>query len=228
MAYSLGQSVVSPTYLEFFGLTRPPFARISEPSQLFQTEQYSLLMEHLGNATKRADCLVALCGARGAGKSTLLNQYIAGLGHQITFIAVDDSCRGEEGFYCEFLTQIGFTDISGTPNELRNITSEFLKYRGNAGDPVLVIVDNAHKTEPIVLEQIRHIAQITANGRRAVSVVLAGDADLKRVLDSPAMSHTRFDSHIVFHIRAYTEEETANYVWHRPVSYTHLRAHETT
>ncbi|MBT8106278.1 MAG: AAA family ATPase [Woeseiaceae bacterium] len=214
MARSLEQTVFYPTYLEFFGLTRPPFARIAEPSQFFQTEQYSLLMGHLGNATKRADCLVALCGARGAGKSTLLNQYISNLGHQSTFVAVDGSCDGEEGFYCEFLTQIGFTDISGTAGELRNITSEFLKYRGDAGDPVVVIVDNAHKTDPIVLQQIRHIAGITTNGGRVVSVVLAGDADLVRVLDSPAMSHTRFDSHVVFNIRAYTEDETANYVWH--------------
>jgi general secretion pathway protein A len=215
LAYSLEQSAVSPTYLEFFGLTKPPFAPIVEQSQFFQTEQYALLMEHLGDATERADCLVALCGASGAGKSTLLNQYIASLGHQITFVAVDESCHGEEGFYREFLMQIGFTDISGTARELRNITSEFLKYRGNAGDPVLVIVDDAHKIEPVVLEQVRHIAAIKANDRRVISVVLAGDADLVRVLDSPPMSQTRFDSHIVFNIRAYTEEETANYVWHR-------------
>jgi hypothetical protein len=33
-------------------------------------------------------------------------------------------------------------------------------------------------------------------------------------MDSPAMSQIKFSSHVQFNIRVYTEEETANYVWH--------------
>jgi regulator of replication initiation timing len=34
-------------------------------------------------------------------------------------------------------------------------------------------------------------------------------------MGSPAMSQVTFHSHVHFNIRVYTEEETANYVWHR-------------
>jgi hypothetical protein len=53
-----------------------------------------------------------------------------------------------------------------------------------AGDPVLMMIDNAQLVNPTVF------------------------------MESPAMSQTKFQSHVQFAIRVYTEEETANYVWH--------------
>jgi type II secretory pathway predicted ATPase ExeA/septal ring factor EnvC (AmiA/AmiB activator) len=204
-----------PTYLEFFGLKRPPFARLSRPSQIFHTEQYSLLMSHLATATEQSDCLVVICGADGSGKTTLLNRYITSLGDDICYVTIDETCNGEKKFYCAFLRQLGFSDITGTSRELWRITKEFLVHRGMAGDSVLLMIDNAHLINPTVLEQIRRISAIKVKDRRVLSIVLAGTSGLERIMDSPAMSQVEFHSHVHFNIRVYTEEETANYVWHR-------------
>ncbi|MCP4301781.1 MAG: AAA family ATPase [Gammaproteobacteria bacterium] len=215
MERSLEQHVADPTYLEFFGLTQPPFARLSDPCQLFQSEQYSLLMEHLANAATNTDSLVVICGADGSGKSTLLNRFITTNADNVSCVVIDETCRGEEQFYSAFLTQIGFEEISGTAGELRNITKEFLVCRGIANDHVLIIIDNAHLTDPMILEQLRWLCEIKIKDRRVLSVVLGGNADIVRVVDAPAMRQTKFRSHVVFSIRNYSEEETANYVWHR-------------
>jgi type II secretory pathway predicted ATPase ExeA/septal ring factor EnvC (AmiA/AmiB activator) len=203
-----------PTYLEFFGFERPPFARLSRPSQVFHTEQYSLLTAHLAVATEQSDCLVVICGADGSGKTTLLNRYITGLSDEISFATIDETCNGEKQFYLAFLRQLGFKDITGKSRELRRITEEFLLNRGMAGDPVLMMIDNAHLVKPTVLEQLRRISAIKARNRRVLSVVLAGNSDLVGIMDSPAMSQIKFRSHVLFNIRVYTEEETASYVWH--------------
>ncbi len=215
MVRSLEQPVVDPTYLEFFGLTQPPFARLADPGQLFPSEQYSLLMEHLANASTNTDSLVVICGADGSGKSTLLNRFITSIRDHISCVVIDETCHGEEQFYSAFLTQIGFADITGTAKELRNITKEFLVCRGIASDHVLVIIDNAHLTDPMIIEQLRWLCEIKIKDRRVLSVVLAGNADIVRVVDAPAMRQTKFRSHVVFSIRNYSEEETADYVWHR-------------
>ena len=214
MARALENPAADPTFLEFFGFTRPPFARLSKPSQVFHTEQYSLLMSHLASATEQPDCLVVICGADGSGKTTLLNRYIASLNEDISFATVDESCTGEKQFYCKFLRQLGFTDITGTPRELRRITKEFLVHRGMSGDPFLMVVDNAHLINPTVLEQLRRLSAIKIQDRRVLSVVLTGNSDLASVMDSPAMSQLKFRSQIRFNIRVYTEDETANYVRH--------------
>jgi type II secretory pathway predicted ATPase ExeA len=101
-------------------------------------------MAHLATATERPDCLVAICGADGSGKTTLLNRYITSLGEDVCFATIDETCNGEKDFFCAFLKQLGFTEISGTSSELWRITKEFLVHRGMAGDPVLLIIDNAH------------------------------------------------------------------------------------
>ena len=215
MVRALENPGTDPTYLEFFGLKRPPFARLSRPSQIFHTEQYSLLMSHLATATEQSDCLVVICGADGSGKTTLLNRYITSLGDAICYVTIDETCNGEKKFYCAFLRQLGFSDITGTSRELWRITKEFLVHRGMAGDSVLLMIDNAHLINPTVLEQIRRISAIKVKDRRVLSIVLAGTSGLERIMDSPAMSQVEFHSHVHFNIRVYTEEETANYVWHR-------------
>ena len=214
MVRALENPGTEPTYLEFFGFTRPPFGRLSRPSHIFHTEQYSLLMAHLATATEQPDCLVVMCGADGCGKTTLLNRYITSLGDDISYATLDETCNGEKPFYSAFLKQLGFTDITGTSRELRRISKEFLVHRGMAGDTVLMIIDNAHQINPTVYEQLRLMSAIRVKNRRVLSVVLAGNSDLERIMDSPAMSQIKFHSHVHFNIRVYTEEETANYVWH--------------
>lgn len=189
--------------------------RLPLASHIFHTEQYSLLMAHLASATEQSDCLVVVCGANGSGKTTLLNRYIASLSNDSSYATIDENCNGEKQFYCALLSQLGFNGITGTTRELRRIAKEFLVHRGMAGDPVLMMIDNAHLINPTVLEQLRWISAIKVKDRRVVSVVLAGNSDLARIMDSPAMSQTKFHSHVRFNIRAYSEDEIGNYISHR-------------
>ena len=214
MARSLATPGNDPSYLEFFGLTQPPFAHLERPSHIFDTEQYSLLTAYLARAAEQPDCLVVICGADGSGKTTLLAQFISGFADNISFATIDESCTSEKQFYCAFLRQLGFSDITGTVHELRCITREFLVHSGMAGDPVLMLIDNAHLINQTIIEQLLWVSAIRVRGRRVLSLVLAGNSDLARVIDSPPMSQIKFRNHVQFNLRVYTEEETANYVWH--------------
>ena len=204
-----------PTYLEFFGMKRPPFARLSVPSQLFHSDQYSVLADHLASATERSDFLLVLCGAEGSGKTTLLNRHILNLDEDVSYATFDETCADGTQFYYGLLRQLGFHDISGKLNELRNIAREYLTHRGIAGDPVLVIIDNAHLVCASVLEQLRWIAETSVKNRRVLSAILTGNSDLPRIMASPAMRKVRFKHHINFTIRVYSEQETEDYVRHR-------------
>ena len=204
-----------PAYLEFFGMKRPPFAKLSVPSQLFHSDQYSVLADHLASATEQSDFLLVLCGAEGSGKTTLLNRHIVNLDEDVSYATFDETCANGTQFYCGLLRQLGFHDISGKLNELRNIAREFLIHRGTAGDHVLLIIDNAHLVCASVLEQLRWIAGTKVKDRRVLSVVLAGNSDLVRIMGSPAMQNLRFQRHVDFNIRVYSEQETEDYVRHR-------------
>jgi type II secretory pathway predicted ATPase ExeA len=203
-----------PTYLDFFGMARAPFCSLPAPSEIFYSDQCSLLNSHLTGATEKPDSLVVVCGADGSGKTTLLNQYLAGLGDDLCHAAFDETCVEATQFYCSFLTQIGFGEISGTLRELQRITREFLIHQGKRGEHVLFIVDSTQLVRPAVLEQLRWIAEINIDNEHVLSVVLAGNLNLPRILDSPAMRSLKFRYQTNFHIRAYSEIETDDYVRH--------------
>ena len=215
MARALKNPDAVPTYLEFFGMTRPPFSKLTGPTPIFHSEQYSLLMSHLASGTERSDCLIVVCGADGSGKTTLLNRYIAGLDEDVCYAAFDETCADGTQFYLAFLRQLGFSDIAGKLRELRRITREFVIHRAIAGDPVLVIIDNAHLISPAVLEQLRWICETKVEDRRVLSVILAGNNDLPRIMESPAMRLLKFRTHVDFNIRVFTEAETEDYIRHR-------------
>ena len=204
-----------PTYLEFFGMKRPPFAKLSVPSQLFHSDQYSVLADHLAGATEQSDFLLILCGTEGSGKTTLLNRHILDLDEDVSYATFDETCADGTQFYCGLLRQLGFHDISGKLNELRNIAKEFLIHRSTAGDHLLLIIDNAHLVNASVLEQLRWIAGTKVKDRRVLSAVLTGNSDLARIMGSPAMRNLRFQRHVDFNIRVYCEQETEDYVRHR-------------
>jgi type II secretory pathway predicted ATPase ExeA len=209
------KNVAVPTYLDFFGMSRAPFARVSDATLLFHAEQYSLLYAHLSDATEHADRLLVIRGAEGLGKTTLLNRYTANLDPNFSFATFDQTCLDGTQFYCELLRQLGFTDITGTLTELRHISREFLIHRGLAGDPVLLIIDNAHLVSATILEQLQWLSNVEVKGACVISLVLAGNSDLARIMASPAMSLLKFSTHINFSIRVLTEQETDDYVRHR-------------
>ncbi len=209
------KNVAVPTYLDFFGMSRAPFARVSDATLLFHAEQYSLLYAHLSDATEHADRLLVIRGAEGLGKTTLLNRYTANLDPSFSFATFDQTCLDGTQFYCELLRQLGFTDITGTLTELRHISREFLIHRGLAGDPVLVIIDNAHLVSASILEQLQWLSNVAVKGACVISLVLAGNSDLARIMASPAMSLLKFGTHIDFSIRVFTEQESDDYVRHR-------------
>lgn len=216
MARSPESLAVDATYLEFFGLARPPFGELAHPDEQFQSEQHLLLMEHLEFAAANADSLVVVRGADGSGKSTLISRFIGAIQDQVCCALIDAaSNQGVVPFYRTFLQQIGFDQITGTANELANITKEFLVCRGMARDHVLVIIDNTHLADPRILEQLQRLCGVRIRDRRAISVVLFGNADIVRVVDAPAMRQTVFAHHVVFNIRSYSEHDTAGYIRHR-------------
>lgn len=215
MAQAQEKPVGEPEYLEFFGLRRPPFEQLPEKSQIFDSEQYSLLMSHLDAATESTDCFVLVRGADGTGKTTLLNRFLNNLDKNFIFATIDDSCSTDTGFYSTILKQLGFKDITGSMTELRLITQAYLVQRTSAGDTVLLVIDNAHRLTAKVLQQLQWLSEQRFRGRRVLSIVMAGNSDIARIIDSPALQELKFRSHVDFHIRVFREEETAKYVHFR-------------
>lgn len=203
------------TCLEHFGLREDPFGPLSNAEAFYHAEQYSLLFSELARNTECVNGRVVIYGERGSGKTLLLNRYAAGLEERVCFASIDDSCTGGVELLTSMLEQFGFEDVSGTLDQLRNITRELLIHQGKHGNPVLLIVDNVHRLPPTVLEELRWTASIRQDGEAVANMVLAGLPALANIVASPAMRDSLGRRHFRFNVRAFTEDETRDYVDHR-------------
>ncbi|HEY7753276.1 MAG TPA: FHA domain-containing protein [Steroidobacteraceae bacterium] len=215
MAIPLRSDNVEPAFLPFFGMKRAPFLNLSAPTEVFNSNQCSLLDSHLAAATRRADSLVVILGVDRIGKTTLLNRFIAGLDDGLCYATFDETCVEGVQLHRSFLDQIGLGEIIGTLSELRHITSEYLVHQAKNGQHAVLFVDNAHLARPTVLEQLRWIAGIKLDGVRVCSMVFVGNLSFRRILQSPAMRSLDFRHQTTFHVRALCEGETDDYIRHR-------------
>ena len=205
----------APSYLDFFGMERAPFSGPTAPSEIFHSDQYSLLDSHLADAANEPGSLILVCGADGAGKTTLLNKHVSGLGDDLCYATFDATCTEGLQFYSSFLAQIGFGEVRGSLHELQGITREFLIHCARSGRPVLLFLDDAQLARPAVLEQLRSAGELRKGNEHVISIVLAGNSNLPRIVDSPAMGSLKFRHETRFHVRAYSEIETNDYVRHQ-------------
>jgi type II secretory pathway predicted ATPase ExeA len=206
---------MEPAFLPFFGMKRAPFLSLSSPADMFHTDQSALLRSHLEAATRKPDSIVVVLGADRIGKTTLLNEYVAGLADETCYATFDETCVEAIQFLRSFLEQIGLGEVVGTLNELQHITSEYLVHQARHGQHAVLFVDNAHQARPAVLEQLRWIADVRCGAVRNCSMVLAGNLSFQRIMGSPAMRSLAFHHQTSFHIRAFSEGETDDYIRHR-------------
>lgn len=196
-------------------MERAPFGRPTAPSEIFHSDQCSQLDARLAEAADQPGSLILVCGADGAGKTTLLNRHVSGLADDLCYATFDATCEEGSHFHTSFLAQVGFGEIRGSQHELQAITREFLIHCGRSGRPVVLFLDDAQLARPAVLEQLRSTAELKTGNEHVISIVLAGNPNLPRIAESPAMRSLKFRRETRFHVRAYSESETNDYVRHQ-------------
>jgi len=79
----------------------------------------------------------------------------------------------------------------------------------------LLVVENAQNMHPSVLEELRCLAAIQAEGARILKILLLGQPSLNLVLDSPRMAELVAGSVPRYSLGPLSEDQTAAYVAHR-------------
>src|SRR5678816_3416359 len=119
--------------------------------------------------------------------------------------------------------------------------NDFLLRTHAVGQNNVLIIDEAQQLSAEVLEQLRLLTNLETNERKLLQIVLIGQPELRTMLERPDLEQLAQRVIARFHLNALSIKETEHYIRHRlsvagmtrsqsrlmPVSYTHLRAHET-
>ncbi|MCK5336213.1 MAG: AAA family ATPase [Gammaproteobacteria bacterium] len=158
---------------------------------------------------------VVITGEIGSGKTTLIQKLLSEIDENINVAKIFQTQLDEVEFLQAVLVEFGMNPFSAKKVELLNMLNQFLidSYMNNKH--VVLIVDDAQNLSKRVLEEICMLSGVETQKEKILHVILVGQPELNKTLESPDMEQLLQRISLRYHMRALTEDETKKYVEHR-------------
>ncbi|MGE0113641.1 MAG: AAA family ATPase [Steroidobacteraceae bacterium] len=201
--------------LATWGLDAPPFSELAADTYFFPGEQYLRALDFMRRVLCSRVSAGVLTGERGVGKSVLVRSFITGLDDRILVAHVQRTDMAPRQFLLEVLRQFGVELDQNDRTDGRLLLERYITHQVSNGRICLLIVENAQGMQPLVLEELRHIASWEADGMRLVKLLLLGQPLLNHVVDSPRLVRLVPTGVPRVCIAPLSEDQLSAYVAHR-------------
>lgn len=197
------------------GLNAAPFADTPDDAFFFPSDQHLRTLEFMGHSLWTRARVGVVVAEHGCGKSYLIRRFIQQLDERIIAAAVQREHIGPREFLLDILRQFGIPLDDQDKTDRRRLLERFLNHQAALGRVCLLIIENAQSMHPSVLEELRCLASIEAEGSKVLKILLLGQHSLTLVLDSPRMTELFTADVPRFSLAPLSEDQTAAYVAHR-------------
>ena len=202
-------------YLEFYGLTLPPFDITPNPRFLFLTEKHREAINHLLYGIRERKGYVQLTGEVGAGKTTVCRAMLRQLDSHFSTALITNPVLSSNELMRAIATEFGL-EAKGLDRHdtVAAINSFLVQQVQQCGDAVLIIDEAQNLTEEL-LEQVRLLSNLEMENRKLLQIILLGQPELRDRLNSPRLRQLRQRITVRYHLNPLTRPEVAQYIQHR-------------
>ncbi|MBT8067538.1 MAG: AAA family ATPase [Gammaproteobacteria bacterium] len=203
------------SYLDHFKLTEQPFRLTPDPDFIYWSKQHARAKAYMESTIWLADGFVVITGEIGSGKTTLLQSFLSELDDDVVYAVVSQTQLTAKQFLQAVLTEFGFKPFNMDKVELLDMLNMFLIEQYSNGKKVVLIVDEAQNLSRKVLEELRLISGIETHKEKVLRIILAGQPELRKALESPRLQQLVQRVRLRFHLSALDPRETREYIEHR-------------
>lgn len=175
-------------YKEFYQLERNPFDITPDPAFFFPTPRHNEALANLSYGVRWRKGFVVLTGEVGTGKTLLLRCLLDLLKRvQIACAYVTNTRLTAAEFLRHTIADLQVPTKARDKSELLLDLNKYLIDRCRRGSTTVLIVDEAHLLDWEVLEEIRLLGNLETAQEKLIQIVLVGQPELDRNLDSPQL-----------------------------------------
>jgi general secretion pathway protein A len=203
-------------YQSFFGLTKEPFAMTPDPAFLFLTGAHREALAGLSYAVLGGKGFVVLTGDAGTGKTTLLTKMLRSIpASRATFSVVLNPTLTPDEFLELALLDFGIASVPASKAQRLLLLRDFLSESRKQGRISVLVVDEAHKLAPPVLEEIRLLSNFELADAKLLQIVMAGQSELSNVLNRGDMRQLKQRVSVRLTLAPLSRTDVEHYIQHR-------------
>jgi len=203
-------------YKQAFGLRREPFSLTPDPGFLYLTAQHREALVGLTYAILQQKGFVVMTGEAGTGKTTLLARVLQFLPPtKLQFSIIMNPTLTPAEFLELALLDFGLTDIPTSKAQRLWKLQNLILEGAREGKVSALVIDEAHKLSPEVLEEIRLLGNFEDADQKLLQIVLVGQAELNEVLDREDLRQLKQRVAVRLAIGPLASSEVEEYIRHR-------------
>ena len=200
--------------LAWFGLKRFPFDKNIKSKDILDTEPLKECSARL-DYVKRRGGIMLLTGDPGVGKTLVLRHFVENLNENLfkTYYTPLSTLSRSDLLY-------HLNRILGLPPRLVKsivyfqIQQALLESKEQAGKTIFLMIDEAHLLQTGPLEELRLLTNFKMDSYDPFILVLAGQSDLRRVMEFAVMEPFNQRIAIRYHMPPLSLDQSKHYITH--------------
>ena len=202
-------------YESFYELKEKPFSLLPDPKFLYLGKKRSTAYAMLEYGFVHQAGFTVVTGEIGSGKTTLIRYLLTQLQEAATIGVISNTHRSFGELLHWILLAYKLEYKGKEKAELHQIFVDFVHTQHLLGHKVVLIVDEAQNMDHETLEQLRVLSNINTDDKQLLQVVLVGQPELRKTLQSPGLE--QFAQRIImdYHLDPLEYFEVNDYIAHR-------------
>lgn len=202
-------------YCQFYGLKERPFNVTSDPAFFFLSKRHQEALSHLLYGVSQRKGIVVITGEIGTGKTTLCRFFLERLGKNVKTAFILNPYFSDVQLLEAIVKDFGVAVRGKSRLSMVWELNKFLLKETEAGNNVVLIIDEAQNLKPRQLEQVRLLSNLETEKDKLLQIILVGQPELNRKLALYDLRQLRQRIMVRYHLTPLEKEDIKEYVTHR-------------
>jgi general secretion pathway protein A len=199
-------------YTKFYGLRERPFEITPDPRFLFLSENHKEALAHLTYAVQERKGFTVITGEVGTGKTTLVQTLLGRLDGNTRTAYLFNPKLGSTDFLHYICEDLGLKGQKKSKGQYLAHLHNFLMSCYARNENVVLIIDEAHTLDPILLEEVRLLTNLETPKSKLLQVILMGQPELNDTLNRPEFRQLKQRVSLRYHMQPLNKEEARQYI----------------
>jgi general secretion pathway protein A len=202
-------------YKHYFGLRENPFKLALNTAYFYLSSGHEEALAHLKYGIWEGEGFITITGKTGVGKTLTCMMFISSLDEKTETAYISNPELSSNLLLKKICEKFKISSDRRDGKNLLNDFYSFLMEKKSSGKRVVLFIDEAQKLEKDAIEQIRLLSNLETNRDKLLQIVLIGQPDLTKMLNSFELRQIGQRVSVSFYINPLTLFETQKYILHR-------------